>query len=46
VALLTPVLGGGLTALWGAMTLMMSVRLITLWLRARSGRWIVTGATR
>lgn len=46
VALMVPVLGGGLTALWGAMTLMMTVRLLTLWLRARSGRWIVTGATR
>ncbi|MFB7515659.1 MATE family efflux transporter [Streptomyces sp. NPDC056144] len=46
VALLVPVLGGGLTALWGAMTLMMTVRMATLWLRARSGRWIVTGATR
>ncbi|WP_371670314.1 MATE family efflux transporter [Streptomyces sp. NBC_00289] len=46
VALLIPVLGGGLTALWGAMTLMMTVRMLTLWLRARSGRWIVTGATR
>ncbi|WP_103508847.1 MATE family efflux transporter [Streptomyces sp. SM13] len=46
VALLVPTLGGGLTALWWAMTLMMAVRLITLWLRTRSGRWIVTGATR
>ncbi|MER5960773.1 MATE family efflux transporter [Streptomyces sp. NPDC002057] len=46
VALLIPVLGGGLTALWWAMTLMMSVRMATLWLRSRSGRWIVTGATR
>ncbi|MET9381912.1 MATE family efflux transporter [Streptomyces sp. NPDC002928] len=46
VALLVPVLGGGLTELWGAMTLMMTVRMLTLWLRARSGRWIVTGATR
>ncbi|SDO11797.1 putative efflux protein, MATE family [Streptomyces sp. cf386] len=46
VALLVPVLGGGLTAIWGAMTLMMAVRMLTLWLRARSGRWIVTGATR
>ncbi|MCQ1576956.1 MATE family efflux transporter [Streptomyces parvus] len=46
VALLVPALGGGLTALWWAMTLMMAVRLITLWLRTRSGRWIVTGATR
>ncbi|MFF7812566.1 MATE family efflux transporter [Streptomyces sp. NPDC007945] len=45
-ALLVPVLGGGLTALWWAMTLMMAVRLATLWFRMRSGRWIVTGATR
>ncbi|MEU6007089.1 MATE family efflux transporter [Streptomyces sp. NPDC047453] len=45
VALLVPVLGGGLTALWAAMTLMMTVRMLTLWLRSRSGRWIVTGAT-
>lgn len=46
VALLVPTLGGGLTALWAAMTLMMAVRMLTLWLRARSGRWVVTGATR
>ncbi|NWF26792.1 MATE family efflux transporter [Streptomyces sp. PKU-EA00015] len=46
VALLVPSVGGGLTALWCAMTLMMTVRLLTLWWRARSGRWIVTGATR
>ncbi|WP_435210842.1 MATE family efflux transporter [Streptomyces sp. bgisy034] len=46
VALLVPALGGGLTAVWAAMTLMMTVRMLTLWLRARSGRWIVTGATR
>jgi putative MATE family efflux protein len=46
VALLVPVLGGGLTALWLAMTFMMTLRLLTLWLRSRSGRWIVTGATR
>ncbi|MFD7815065.1 MATE family efflux transporter [Streptomyces sp. NPDC059785] len=46
VALLVPSLGGGLTALWGAMALMMAMRLLTLWLRSRSGRWIVTGATR
>jgi putative MATE family efflux protein len=46
VALLVPSLGGGLTALWAAMTLMMTVRMLTLWLRARSGRWLVTGATR
>ncbi|MEU3858147.1 MATE family efflux transporter [Streptomyces sp. NPDC028722] len=46
VALLVPALGGGLTAIWAAMALMMTVRMLTLWLRARSGRWIVTGAAR
>ncbi|MFD9561906.1 MATE family efflux transporter [Streptomyces sp. NPDC059994] len=46
VALLVPVLGGGLTTLWWAMNLMMTVRMVTLWARARSGRWLVTGATR
>ncbi|MEU7422153.1 MATE family efflux transporter [Streptomyces sp. NPDC040750] len=46
VALLVPTFGGGLTALWAAMMLMMAVRMLTLWLRTRSGRWIVTGATR
>jgi putative MATE family efflux protein len=45
-ALAVPALGGGLTALWWAMALMMAVRMLTLWLRARSGRWIVTGAYR
>ncbi|MFG3662247.1 MATE family efflux transporter [Streptomyces sp. NPDC047706] len=46
VALLVLAVGGGLTALWVAMTLMMTVRMLTLWLRTRSGRWLVTGATR
>ncbi|MFF4642290.1 MATE family efflux transporter [Streptomyces sp. NPDC001389] len=45
-ALLVPVMGGGLTALWFAMTLMMLVRMATLQWRARSGRWLVAGATR
>ncbi|MFD4857668.1 MATE family efflux transporter [Streptomyces atratus] len=45
VALLVPTFGGGLTALWWAMALMMTVRMVTLWLRTRSGKWIVTGAT-
>ncbi|MEU7132877.1 MATE family efflux transporter [Streptomyces sp. NPDC046261] len=45
-ALLVPTVGGGLTALWWAMTLMMTVRMVTLWIRARSGRWLVTGAVR
>nr|WP_086723691.1 MATE family efflux transporter [Streptomyces sp. NRRL B-24085] len=46
IALLVPALDGGLTALWAAMTLMMVIRMLTLWLRTRSGRWLVTGATR
>ena len=46
VALAVPALGGGLTALWWAMGLMMLTRLAALWLRARSGRWVVTGASR
>ncbi|KIF68928.1 multidrug transporter MatE [Streptomyces sp. AcH 505] len=46
VALLVPTVGGGLTALWWAMGLMMAVRLVTLWVRTRSGRWLVTGASR
>ncbi|MFD9339501.1 MATE family efflux transporter [Streptomyces sp. NPDC060028] len=45
-ALLVPAVGGGLTTLWWAMTLMMLVRMATLQLRARSGRWLVSGATR
>ncbi|MFD3438460.1 MATE family efflux transporter [Streptomyces sp. NPDC058685] len=45
-ALLVPTLGGGLTALWWAMTLMMAVRMLTLWHRMQSGRWVVTGASR
>ncbi|WP_330331511.1 MATE family efflux transporter [Streptomyces sp. NBC_00536] len=45
-ALLVPSIGGGLTTLWWAMTLMMLVRMVTLQLRARSGRWLVTGAAR
>ncbi|WP_369272150.1 MATE family efflux transporter [Streptomyces sp. R11] len=46
VALLILAVGGGLTAVWAAMTLMMTVRMLTLWSRTRSGRWLVTGATR
>lgn len=45
-ALLVPTFDGGLTALWAAMTLMMASRMLTLWLRSRSGLWIVTGAMR
>ncbi|MCF6522183.1 MATE family efflux transporter [Streptomyces sp. JJ36] len=47
VALLVPVLGGGLTALWWTIAgLMMSLRMVTLAARARSGRWAVPGAVR
>ncbi|MFC9582800.1 MATE family efflux transporter [Streptomyces yangpuensis] len=46
VALLVPALGGGLTTLWWAMTLMMLVRMVTLQLRARSGQWAIAGASR
>ncbi|RBM05551.1 MATE family efflux transporter [Streptomyces sp. PT12] len=46
-ALLVPTLGGGVTALWWAIAgLMMTARLVTLGLRARTGRWVVTGAVR
>jgi Na+-driven multidrug efflux pump len=45
-ALAVPAFGWGLTALWWAMTVMMMTRLAALWLRSRSGRWIVTGAAR
>ncbi|SEG44369.1 putative efflux protein, MATE family [Actinacidiphila yanglinensis] len=46
VAFVVPVVGGGLTALWWAMGLMMLTRFAGLWLRSRSGRWAVTGASR
>jgi putative MATE family efflux protein len=47
VALLVPALGGGIGALWWTMAgLMMATRMITLWLRARTGRWVITGAVR
>ncbi|RKN36019.1 MATE family efflux transporter [Streptomyces hoynatensis] len=44
-ALLVPALGGGVAALWWVFAgLMMTTRLATLVLRARQGRWLVTGA--
>lgn len=45
-ALGVPALGGGLTMLWWAMALFMATRMALLWTRARSGRWVVTGAVR
>ena len=41
-----PLIGGGLVTLWWAMVLFMLSRMAFLWLRARSGKWIVTGAVR
>ncbi len=38
--------GGGLVALWLAYSLWIGVRFATLVLRARGGRWLVTGAVR
>ncbi|MEV0085953.1 MATE family efflux transporter [Saccharopolyspora sp. NPDC050642] len=38
--------GWGLVGIWTGLTLFMVLRLITLLLRARSGRWAVVGATR
>jgi putative MATE family efflux protein len=47
VALLVPSLGGGVTTLWWALAgLMMLTRLAALGLRARTGRWLITGAVR
>jgi hypothetical protein len=37
---------GGLVALWLAYSVWMLARLATLTLRARSSRWLVTGAVR
>ncbi|WP_329496449.1 MATE family efflux transporter [Kitasatospora herbaricolor] len=45
-ALAVPALGLGLTGLWWAMNLFMLVRGAFLCGRARSGRWLVTGAVR
>ncbi|NYI05438.1 MATE family efflux transporter [Allostreptomyces psammosilenae] len=45
-ALAVPALDGGLVGLWWAMALVMVTRCLLLGLRARSGRWAVTGAVR
>ncbi|HEX6446517.1 MAG TPA: MATE family efflux transporter [Streptosporangiales bacterium] len=46
VALAVLSAGGGLTWLWAAIGVWMVARFLTLWLRARGGRWLVTGARR
>jgi hypothetical protein len=38
--------GGGLVALWLALSLWMVARFVTLTLRARGTAWLVTGAVR
>ena len=38
-------MGWGLAGIWTGLSLFMVLRLVTLLLRARSGRWAVTGAT-
>jgi len=38
--------GGGLVALWLALSLWMAARFVTLTLRARGTAWLVTGAVR
>jgi hypothetical protein len=45
-AIAVDALGGGLVALWGALTLFMIARLIGMGRRYRGDRWLVTGATR
>ncbi|GAA2824807.1 MATE family efflux transporter [Kitasatospora paracochleata] len=45
-ALAAVALGGGLVGLWWAMNLFMLVRAAFLGHRARTGRWLVTGAVR
>jgi putative MATE family efflux protein len=45
-ALAVPALTGGLTMLWWCMFLFIVTRTLFLWGRARSGRWVVTGAVR
>jgi putative MATE family efflux protein len=45
-ATLTVTAGGGLVGLWLAYAMWMIARFVTLTLRARSSRWLVTGAVR
>ena len=45
-AIAVDVFGGGLVALWGALTLFMVARLVGMGRRYLTDRWIVTGATR
>jgi Na+-driven multidrug efflux pump len=45
-AVAVDVFGGGLVALWGALTLFMVARLVGMGRRYLTDRWMVTGATR
>jgi putative MATE family efflux protein len=46
LAILVPVLDLGVVWLWGALWVLMAVRLAALWVRYRGGSWLVTGALR
>ena len=45
-AIAVDALGGGLVALWGALTVFMVARLVGMGRRYLGDRWIVTGASR
>jgi Na+-driven multidrug efflux pump len=45
-AILVHALGGGLVALWGALTLFMVARLVGMGARYLGDRWLVIGAQR
>jgi Na+-driven multidrug efflux pump len=40
------VFGWGLVGIWSGLTAMVLIRLVAVWLRVRSGRWVVVGAVR
>ena len=46
LAVLIVVYDVGIGWLWAALTLFMVARLVTLWLRYRTDRWLITGAVR
>jgi putative MATE family efflux protein len=46
LAILVPVLDLGVVWLWGALWVLMAIRLAALWVRYRGGSWLVTGARR
>jgi putative MATE family efflux protein len=46
VAMLVVVTDRGLPALWGAVWVFVAARLVGMWWRYRTDRWLITGATR